>query len=110
MSIAMSIVEIVTAKANEEHAEKINMIEIEIGSLAGVQREALEFCMESACKGTLADSAAVTIHELAALARCEECGYEFQPDFFFSRCSECGGFRVKIVQGKELKIRSINID
>jgi len=110
MSLALNIMDIVAAKAKDERAEKINTIEIDVGSLAGVQCDSLQFCMEAACKGTLAEQAEILIHELAALGHCEDCGHEFQPDFFFTRCSNCNGYRVKITQGKELKIRSINID
>jgi hydrogenase nickel incorporation protein HypA/HybF len=110
MSLALNIVEIITNKAREEEAEKITEIELEIGQLAGVEQHALEFCMEAACRDSLAEGARVTYYPVEALARCGECGHEFTPEFIYDRCPSCNGFRVDVVKGKEFKIRSINID
>ncbi len=110
MSLALNIVEIITNKACEEEAEKITEIELEIGEMAGVEQHALEFCMEAACRDTLAEGAVVSYHPVKALAICGDCKHEFKPDFLFTRCPNCNGFKVDVVQGKEFKIRSINID
>ena len=110
MSLALNIVDIITSKAQEENASKITEIDLEVGDLAGIELHALEFCMEEACKNTLADGANIIYNQVGAKARCIDCKHEFEPDFLFTRCPSCGGFKVDVIQGKEFKIRSINID
>lgn len=110
MSLALNIVEIITNKALEEEAKKITEIDLEIGELAGIEQSALEFCMEAACRDTLAEGAKVIYSPVEALARCGACQHEFKPEFLFTRCPSCNGFQVDVIQGKEFKIRSINID
>ncbi|NTW48968.1 MAG: hydrogenase maturation nickel metallochaperone HypA [Chlorobiales bacterium] len=110
MSLVLSILDIVTAKAHEEKAARINEIEIEIGQLAGIQSESLLFCFDAARKNTLAENALLQIIAVPAKGKCLDCAAEFPVEFYFSKCPECGSYKVNIFQGKDFKIRSINID
>ena len=42
-------------------------------------------------------------------SRCVECGHEFTHDRFHVMCPECGGF-ADLIEGKELRIDSIEVD
>ncbi len=110
MSIAMNIVDIAVENANKEKAAKINKIELEIGTLAGVVSEALEFCFQAACKGTIAEKARLEIVKTPAIAVCEACGHSFEADQIVSECPECKSIVSNVSGGRELKIKSINID
>ena len=57
MSLAMNIVDLAVTNARAESAQKINQIELDIGSLAGVMIDSLEFCFEAASKETIAEEA-----------------------------------------------------
>ncbi len=61
-SIALSIIEMVTQRAEAADAKAISEIEIEVGELSGVVLDAMEFAMESAIKGTMAAKATVVFH------------------------------------------------
>ena len=52
LSIAQSIVQLSEQQAREHHSLQIEEVELEIGRLAGVELQTLEFAMESAVKGT----------------------------------------------------------
>ena len=111
MSIAANILEIATRQATEAGARVINRIEIEVGRLAGVEITALEFCFETARKMTGATAAStLVIHPVAGRGRCPECRREFSVDFFVALCPKCGAGGVEILQGRELKVRCINVD
>ncbi len=110
MSIALNIIDIVSSQAKAEQAQKINRIELEIGELAGILIDSLEFCFEAASKNTLADSASLNIVKIPGKGICHDCHTEIDVDNYIVVCPNCGGFGVEITQGKELKIRSINID
>ncbi|ABB24318.1 hydrogenase maturation nickel metallochaperone HypA [Pelodictyon luteolum] len=110
MSIAMSIVDAVDAKARAEGAVRISLIELKIGKLAGILPEALRFCFSAAATGSLAGQAQLVIDEPDGRGRCSDCGHEFSVDFYYARCPECGSLRIVIVSGEEFLIQSIIID
>lgn len=110
MSIALNIVDLAVATARQNQARKINAVVLELGALSGVVREALEFCFSSACKGTPAEGAALQIEPIPAIAICEQCAKEFNADQIVSACPACQSMVFNVAGGRELRIRSINVD
>lgn len=109
-SIAVGIIDIALEHAESAGAKKVNEIELEIGELSGVIYDAMEMAMESAVKGTLLEGAAITIKKIPGRARCNSCGAEFELQQLFDPCPECGTFNPEIISGKELRVKSLNID
>ena len=109
-SIAVNIVDIASKTAKDANTEKINEIEIDVGVLSGVIVEALEFALESAVKDTLLENTKITINEIKAKVKCNECSSEFKPDNYIEQCPECGSFNYEIIRGRELRVKSINVD
>ena len=110
MTIAMNIVDIICKQANDENAHKINSVDLEIGELSGIMIESLEFCFEAACKNTLADGAGLNINTIKAEAFCKSCNKNFAIESDFSPCPTCDNFNYELLKGKELLIKSFNID
>lgn len=110
MSIAVSIVDIVCKKAIEEDAKKINSIELEIGELSGIMIDALEFGFEAATKNTLADGALLKINKVQGKALCKNCDKHFHIEHEYTPCPTCNDFNFELLEGKELNIKSFNID
>ena len=110
LSIAMSIVETCTEEARKAGGSTVSNVELEIGKLSGVIPEALEFSWDVAIKDSLLENASLKINEIAARAKCLDCGHEFEMDDAFSPCPSCGGFGNEILQGQELKIRALTVE
>ncbi len=110
MSIVAGILDIAENQAREASASVINSIEIEVGQLAGVEISALEFCFDVARRDTLAATATLVIHQIPGRGRCPDCEREVAVDFFVAVCPACGESLVEITQGRELKVRSLNVD
>jgi len=110
MSIAMNLVDLAVKTAKQNQAKKINSMILELGTLAGVVREALEFCFESACKGTIAAGAKLEIVSIQGQAQCEQCGHQFKCDQIAVPCPKCGEYVFNIQGGRELKLKSVNVD
>jgi hydrogenase nickel incorporation protein HypA/HybF len=104
-SIALNIVEIAieTAKAND--AERVNEVEVDIGDLSGVIYEALEFALQSAVKGTMLENSHFKLNRIKARAICLDCRNDFEPGDFLSVCLNCGSSKIKIIEGKEMKVK-----
>jgi len=106
LSIACSIVEVVTATAK---GRRVHRVTVEIGELSGVMVDSVAFWFPEAAKGTTAEQANLDIREIAALARCERCSAEFPTPSLLTVCS-CGSFRFKRLKGEELNVKSIELE
>jgi hydrogenase nickel incorporation protein HypA/HybF len=110
LSIALSIVESAEEAARKNDATVITKVEVEIGTMAGVETEALLFGWDSVTQGTMAENAPLVIHSIRAEAHCLECGKDFPVDNFFSECPHCKSYRYQVTKGKELRISSLTVD
>jgi hydrogenase nickel incorporation protein HypA/HybF len=107
LSIAQSIVELAEQQARSHQAEEIEELELEIGSLAGVELQALDFALESSVRGTMLANAKIVRHLIAGEGLCEACNTTFSVENFFTACPHCGSYGVKILKGRELRVKSI---
>ena len=106
LSIAQSIVELAEEQALNHQAKYIEELELEIGSLAGIEWQSLEFALESCVKGTLLQNARIVRHTISGEGRCGDCETVFPVDTLLFPCPVCGSYAVKIIKGKELRIKS----
>lgn len=109
-SVAQNIVEIVIESFEKSDANKIYSVEIDVGTLSGVIIDALEFALDSAVKGTVMEKSKIKINNIHAKALCNKCHKEFTMNDFFTNCSHCGSLDYKILEGKELKVKSIEVE
>lgn len=110
MSLVTNILAIAEQQARQEGARSINRIELEVGALAGVENHALEFCFQTAKTGTLAQEAALIIHTIPGEGWCASCQEKVFLDFLVGVCPTCGTSLVEVVRGRELRVKSINVD
>jgi hydrogenase nickel incorporation protein HypA/HybF len=106
----MSIIDIALAEAAKAEAQTIDEIEVEVGQLAGVMLESLDFCLQAAAHSTMAASATFTLIPTPGQGHCLTCQRGVMISEFPAQCPACGGFGVQITAGTELKLRSISID
>ncbi|GAA2745752.1 MULTISPECIES: hydrogenase maturation nickel metallochaperone HypA [Kitasatospora] len=108
MSIAAAVVEQVDEAAREHGAPGVARVRLQVGELAGVVPQALDFCFELACTGTLVEGAALETEQVAARARCTPCATEWAvgmpPDL---GCPSCAGGDVELLSGRELQILDV---
>jgi hydrogenase nickel incorporation protein HypA/HybF len=107
LSLVLSIVDIANEQLKLNNAREIESIDLEIGSLAGVEMDALLFAWDAAVPGTVLEKSERIIHRLPALARCMDCGKEYEIAQLFEVCPGCGQYRSELLQGKELRVKSL---
>ncbi len=110
LSIAVSIIDICSDEALKAGASRVNNVELDIGTMSGVETDALEFAWEAATHNTIAAGAILNINRITARARCRECGHEFDVEDFLSSCPACNAFGYEVFKGRELKVRAITVD
>jgi len=109
LSIAYGIIELAERYAQNHNAKEIEEVELEIGSLAGIELQSLEFALESSVKGTMLDNAHFVRHIIKAEGKCGDCDAIFPLERLFSECPYCHSYCIKVIKGKELRIKSIVI-
>ncbi len=109
LSIVMSIVDSAREQVVKHGAARVERIGLEIGTLAGIETDALEFAWQAAVPGTVLADAERQIHYIQARARCAGCGHEFDIQQLFEPCPLCGEYFNDLLQGQELKIKTMTL-
>ncbi|MFF3214317.1 hydrogenase maturation nickel metallochaperone HypA [Streptomyces sp. NPDC002886] len=112
MSIAMAVVGQVEEAAEAAGASGVTVVRLQVGELAGVVPDALAFCFELACVGTVLDGAELVTEPVRARALCTSCTGEWavgMPPRLC--CPDCGSAaHVELLSGRELQILSVDWD
>jgi hydrogenase nickel incorporation protein HypA/HybF len=110
LSIAMNIIGIAEDEAKKAGAISINKITIEVGQFSGVEMDALQLAMSEAVRDTALENAATNIVWVKAVAGCQECCQEFDPEDFMKICPFCNSLNTYFISGKELYVQSMEIE
>lgn len=107
MSIVMGIIKIAESEAEKAQVDQFSAIDLEIGTLAGIEFDALDFVWEVAVQKTVLEKAKRRVHKIHAKAKCSDCKTEYPIKFIHDNCPKCGSFLKIILQGKELRVKSL---
>jgi hydrogenase nickel incorporation protein HypA/HybF len=110
LSIARSIVELAVEEAVKSGTSAIRSVELEIGTMAGVETDALLFAWDSATIGTPAAQSELKILIVKAEGQCQDCGLAFPVNSYYELCPGCGGYHYRVNGGKELRIRTMIVE
>jgi len=94
----------------ENGAKRIAGITLSVGTLSGVDPDALEMAFPFAAESTVAQDARLTFETVPAGAFCKDCSLAYQPEFPFFACEKCGSGNVEITGGRELLIKSVELE
>ncbi len=111
MGIALEVIRVATASIPEDAPDaRVRRINLMVGKLSAVVPDSLRFCFDIAAKDTPLAGAELVIEEIPVQIRCQECQATWtvmQPVF---QCQKCGSRAVTVISGRELDIRSIEIE
>lgn len=110
LSLCRNIVEIIEEQSKNQSVKKVKTIYLEIGQLALVEKSALLFSFELVAKGTLVEGAVLHIIDVPAKALCDYCQVFVTIQQRFDSCIHCGKFSLKIIQGDELRIKTMEVE
>ena len=111
LSIALAIVEAAQEEAGKQNASRVNRVDLRIGPLSGVVKDALLFSYQVSCQDTLLAGSQLVIEDVAPAVFCETCGRESEIETIqVIRCPLCNGDKVTIIRGRELEFVSMEIE
>lgn len=109
LSIAQNIVSIANHEMKKNHAREVLKIELDIGALCGIEIDCFDFVWPVATKGSVLERTRKVINHIDGKARCEICNNEYKTNHFYEACPNCGSYRCEIIQGRELKVKNLEI-
>ena len=109
LSIALGIVQIAEEETKKAGAKAVETICLEIGTLAGIEFDSLEFVWPAAVKDSVLEHAERKISVVQAKAKCLDCGHEFDIGKYYDSCPKCRSSLKGILQGKELRVKSLEV-
>ncbi|MFD1659231.1 hydrogenase maturation nickel metallochaperone HypA [Streptomyces caeni] len=110
MSIALAVIgQVEEAAERAGDVTAVRSVLLRVGELAGVVPDALVFCFELACAGTVLEGAELVTDAVPGRARCAPCAHEWpvgMPPLMC--CPRCGGASTDLLSGRELQIVSVH--
>ncbi|MBT4761761.1 MAG: hydrogenase maturation nickel metallochaperone HypA [Bdellovibrionaceae bacterium] len=110
LSIAENIVDISLEHMQAHACHKVLSVHLEVGALSGVVKECLEFVFPEACEGSALEGCELTIDTIPVGLLCASCNKESLVEEFKLTCPLCESAKVKLTQGKELLIKTMEIE
>ncbi|WKK65624.1 hydrogenase maturation nickel metallochaperone HypA [Lutimonas zeaxanthinifaciens] len=109
LSIVMGILKIAETETKKAGADIVESIELEIGTLSGVEMAALDFAWEEGVKNTVLEKAEKHIAVIPGKAQCMECDSIFELENVYDPCPECNNYLKGIIRGKELRVKALEV-
>ncbi len=110
MSLCESVLQVLETEAAKQQFTKIKTVWLEIGTLAGVETEAMRFCFDVVTRHTLADGAKLEIIESPAQAWCLNCSQTVTVTQRYDACPLCGSYQLQVTGGEQLRIKELEVE
>ena len=107
IGIVRQLLRTVSAFAEENDIREIHEVVVDCGELSLVIPDYVEELYPTVVKGSILESARLTIHMIPGLAECEDCDEIFNVVEHRGYCPNCGSFQKTVLSGKEFTIREI---
>ena len=108
--ITLSIVQISNEEAFKHGANKITEIRLKIGELSGLVPESLQVYFDMISQGTLSEGAKLVVEKIPIKFRCNDCGNESGVVGGIYKCPQCDSKDIKIINGNEYMIDSMEVE
>jgi hydrogenase nickel incorporation protein HypA/HybF len=109
LSIVMNIIQIAEQQAKAANASVVDEIELDIGTMSGIDMDSMDFAWEQAVKQTMLQNSVRKVNRIKAKAKCLDCGAEFAIEKYYDACPACGEHLLDILQGTELRVKSLTV-
>ena len=110
MSLCEGVLQVIEAEAARQGFSRVTQVRLEIGAVAGVDREAMAFAFDAVTRATLAAGAELVILDVPARAWCVVCEEQVAVGERYDPCPSCGGFQLQLTAGTELSIKDLEVE
>ena len=107
MSLAEAMLELIEEAARADEFSRVTTVWLEIGTLAGVELDAMRFCFDAVTQGSVAEGARLEIVVIPGAGQCRQCSASVALNEVFDACPQCGAFQVQVTGGFEMRVKEI---
>ena len=110
VGIANAIIEAGQLEAARRAGSKLMRIGVRVGTLAGVDMEALRFAFTAITQGTELGAVDFEIQSCPRRNLCLDCDCRFESALYSDPCPDCGSGRAVMVGGEELDLAYVELE
>lgn len=110
MSLAENVLQIIEEAAQHQSFTCVKAVWLEIGQLACVEKESLQFCFEVVARGSIAEYARLEIIDLPGLGWCKICSHEVPMTTLHQICPQCGHYGLVVLSGDTLRVKELEVE
>ena len=110
MALSESVLQILEQSARAQGFKRVRTVWLEVGDLAGVDREAMKFSFDAVVRGTVADDARLEFVASPGKAWCMPCGCNVEISTRGDACPGCGSYQLQVVSGDELRVKELEVE
>lgn len=107
ISLLEQVREILIEHAEVQQFTKVSKVTLEVGALSCVEEDALRFGFDVVMKGCLAENAELILTRVKGRGLCLQCQQYVDMQTFHDPCTYCGSFRLKVIQGEDMRIKDL---
>lgn len=109
MSLAENVREIIEDAARTQGFRQVRRIVLEIGELAAVEADALQFCLDVVLEGSIAAGAAIECVTVPGVGWCAGCAREVPLHERYDPCPHCGGYGLEVRSGERMRVSTLDV-
>jgi hydrogenase nickel incorporation protein HypA/HybF len=109
LSLAESVIQIIEHAAITQKFERVRVVWLEVGRMAGVEKDALTFCFDVVSRNTVAQDARLEIVDVPGLGTCSDCGGVHPVNALFDACPACGSYAVQVTGGTVMRVKELDV-
>lgn len=110
LGLAQDILEIVKANTASERLAAVRTVRVEVGRMAGVVVDSLDFCFGSLISQSPLSAARLECRSVPLRVECADCGVASESDQDWFGCPRCGSGRTRVLTGMELRVCEIELE
>lgn len=117
LSMAQGIINAVLKTAEENDAIEVNEVTVEVGRLAMINPEQLQFILGVLVENTIMEDAEIKFENIPAEIQCYDCDFKGEAiiddkDHYapLVKCPECDSLKVETLNGKDIIVKNISIE
>lgn len=117
LSMAQGIINAVLDTASENNATEVTEVTVEVGRLAMINPEQLQFILGVLVENTIMDDAEIKFEEIPAEIQCYDCDFKGEAilddkDHYapMVKCPKCDSLNVETLNGKDIVVKNMVIE
>lgn len=110
MALAEGVLQLIEEAASSQGFARVRAVWLEIGELAGAEKEALRFCFDVVTRDSLADQARLEIIDRPGQGWCLQCACTVDLHALYDPCPRCGSHQIQVTGGEQLRVAELEVE